>query len=454
LNAGGRIRGLRGRLLLVVLGVVLVGVLLLVAGFNVVLRARLDADVNDLLSGRASAQLATLSSAGGRLEVGEAPDDAAVDSQVWVFAGGRQLEHPRAAAASVDRAASRLADVTARRTVDVASPETRLLAVPVRRDGRRLGTVVVAVSLAPYERTERVALAASLVLAAITVLAVGLVARWLLGAALRPVARMTADAAAWSETDLDRRFGLGPPTDELTRLAATLDGLLDRLAAGLRRERRLSAELSHELRTPLAKISTQAQLIAGAESLPPELREDAAGIVRSSDEMRAVIEVLMTAARAEADGERGSADVSAAARAALDAARSAAGERGVEMALDGADRGTRAMAEPELVERMLAPLLENAARHARSRVTVAVGRRAQWTEIVVEDDGPGVPAGEELTIFEPGNRGRGGEDGHAGAGLGLALARRLARSAGGELVADPSAAGGRFVVRLPGVGSS
>src|SRR5207244_1729862 len=75
-------------------------------------------------------------------------------------------------------------------------------------------------------------------------------ARWLLAASLRPVVRMTRQAADWSEHDLDHRFALGTPHDELTELAATLDGLLDRLAASLRHQRRFSAELPHELRAP------------------------------------------------------------------------------------------------------------------------------------------------------------------------------------------------------------
>jgi signal transduction histidine kinase len=309
----------------------------------------------------------------------------------------------------------------------------------VERNGVRLGTVVVTASLAPYERTESVALVASIVLAAITIVAVAGVARWLLGAALRPVGQMTADAAAWSERDLDRRFHLGPPDDELTLLAATLDGLLDRLAAGIRREQRLSSELSHELRTPLAKISTQAQLLDGPEA---EL------IARAAEEMRDVIDSLMAAARAEADGLRGSVDLAEVARSAVDAIRPAAQERGVELEVHG-EPGARAAAEEKLVERMLAPLLQNASRFARARASVSVTRKGSLTEVSIEDDGPGVAPGEELDIFEPGHRGRATDGTHEGAGLGLALARRLARSAGGDVVADPAAPGGRFVVRLP-----
>src|SRR3954451_10172065 len=78
--------------------------------------------------------------------------------------------------------------------------------------------------------------------------------------ALRPVAQMTAEAADWSEHDLDHRFNIGEPNDELTQLAATFDSMLARLASSLRHEQLLSPELSHELRTPLAAIVAEAEL--------------------------------------------------------------------------------------------------------------------------------------------------------------------------------------------------
>src|SRR5436189_242704 len=83
---------------------------------------------------------------------------------------------------------------------------------------------------------------ASAEVAAAVLLVVALAAAWLIDRALRPVANMTRQAADWSEHDLDRRFALGPAHDELTRLASTLDGLLERLSASLRHEQRLSAE--------------------------------------------------------------------------------------------------------------------------------------------------------------------------------------------------------------------
>ena len=150
--------------------------------------------------------------------------------------------------------------------------DVRLYAVPVKDHGRRLGAVVVALSVEPYEQTRKVALVSSLVFGLVVLVLGGLAARWLLGASLRQVTRMTRQAAAWSERDLDHRFGLGEAHDEITELAASLDALLDRLAASLRREQRFSAELSHELRTPLARVIAETELALRREREPEEYR--------------------------------------------------------------------------------------------------------------------------------------------------------------------------------------
>jgi signal transduction histidine kinase len=440
------VRGLRTRLVLAVIAVMGVGLAILIVGFNVLLAHQLDGELDSVLRAGAEAQLTTLSVVDGRLEVAEAPDDAALDSQVWIFTGSRELERPQHVPAAVERAVRELAGGP-RRTLDLSTPATRLLAVPVQRAGRRLGTVVVGASRTPYERTRRDALVASIALAGVLLAAMALIARWLVGAALRPVRQMTADAARWSERDLDRRFGLGEPSDELTRLAATLDGMLDRLAAGMRREQRFSSELSHELRTPLAKLSAQAQLLAGSDELPDALRPEAASIVASATQMRRVLDALMAAARSDPGGARGCGDAVRVARAVVDAYQPLARERGIALALGAAPPAARAGAEPELVERMLTPLVENACRLARGSVSVAIALRDGTVQIAVADDGPGVAPDETAAIFEPGRRGT-QPGAHDGAGLGLALARRLARSAGGDVTAE-AGDGGRFVVRLP-----
>jgi signal transduction histidine kinase len=95
-------------------------------------------------------------------------------------------------------------------------------------------------------------------------------------------------------------------------------------------------------------------------------------------------------------------------------------------------------------------VLENACRYGSSKVRVSIERRDSAVRYLVADDGPGVDADERETIFDPGVRGRQGiAGGRDGAGLGLSLARRLARSATGDVEALTDAPGGRFLIRLP-----
>src|SRR5207247_583642 len=160
---------------------------------------------------------------------------------------------------------------------------------------------------------------ASVVFGVLVLLIVVFLVRWLVGASLRPVVRMTRQAADWSEHDLDHRFALGPPHDELTELAATLDGLLARVAASLRHERRFSAELSHELRTPLARVLAESELALRRDREPEEYRQALQLIQRNADQLSRTVDALVAAARYEAGGERGTADAHAVAEGAAGA---------------------------------------------------------------------------------------------------------------------------------------
>ena len=221
-------------------------------GFNVLLQSTLDKSSKDLLRSRAAEQIASLRAEGGELTVLEAPDDAARKRSLGVLAGAR-CSSSRAPAPGSTRS---LTGWPAARSASSMSRTPTPGSTPLRSssaDGAS-GQSWSAGSLAPYEETRRVALVASLVFGGLVLILVAVAARWLLASSLRPVRRMTRQAATWSERDLDQRFAVGEPYDELTELAATLDGLLDRLAASLRHEQRFSAELSHELRTPLARV--------------------------------------------------------------------------------------------------------------------------------------------------------------------------------------------------------
>jgi two-component system, OmpR family, sensor kinase len=438
--------------MLVVTAAVAFALITLVGGFNLILANVLNRDSRDLVRTRAVAQIDSLRIDRGRLIVVEAPDDRASDAFVWIFAGKRPLERPQVPIAT-DRAARDLATGSAGRGfgfLDVGKTDTRLYAAPIIRGGKRLGSVVAGVSLAPYEQTRKLALLASLVLGGVVLLLVVIAARWLLGASLRPVVRMTRQAAAWSEYDLDHRFALGTRDDELTELAATLNGLLDRLAASLRHERRFSAELSHELRNPLARVRAESELALRRHREPDEYRHALELIQGNADQLSRTIDALVSAARYEAGGARGTADAQAVAEGAVRACGGLAADRRLDFQINEPVRGLRVGVDGDLAERILQPVLENACRYGATAVSIAIVQENSSVVYTIDDDGPGVSPDEPERIFDPGVRGRAPRAANdQGAGLGLALARRLARSIDGDVTADAAAAGGRFFVRMP-----
>jgi signal transduction histidine kinase len=283
---------------------------------------------------------------------------------------------------------------------------------------------------------------------ALIVAATALLARWLVGYSLAPVARMTERAASWDEQDPSRRFYLEEPRDELGRLAAVFDQLLRRLALSLRRERELTAEVSHELRTPLAKILGEAELAAAPHREPEDRRSAITRIQRHATELQRVLEALLASARAGTSSAGESCSACQAARQAAAAAGPAITAAG--KTLDVRCHGSfRVAAGPELLERALAPLLENAARYAKRQIVLEVLPSADKAVFEVADDGEGIPAGDRARIFDAGFRGRDTADGHSGSGLGLALVRRLSSAAGGEVEAIESAEGTRLILRMP-----
>jgi signal transduction histidine kinase len=256
---------------------------------------------------------------------------------------------------------------------------------------------------------------------------------------------MTDRAGEWSEHDLHRRFDLGPPRDELTGLAATLDGLLGRIEAALRHEHRFSAEVAHELRTPLAGVRGEAELALLQGRSPADLRAALQQVVAGTDRMTAVIDALLAGARQEAARAPGSSDARDAVETVLEVVRPAAEAHHVALQVAHAPGPMSVGADENIVAQALHPLLENAVRHADATVGVRLRRSAGEVVIAVEDDGPGVAPEALDGIFEPGVS-------HAdGAGLGLPLARRLARTCDGEVLALPGGDGGRFELHLPAI---
>jgi signal transduction histidine kinase len=417
----------------------------LVAGFNIALRASLSHDANNVVTARAAAALSGVEIDRGVVR-GETPDQGAVDALVWLYSGPHAIERPPAPQ-PLQSAADSLT-VGPRRSVENAQYDVRLASEPIVQGGRRVGTAVAGLSVVPYERTASRALVASVIFGLVAFVLIVVATRFIVRGALRPVAQMTAEAADWSEHDLDHRFQAGEPHDELTRLAATFDSMLDRLAASLRHEQRFSAEVSHELKTPLAAIAAEADLALRRDRAPGEYRQALEAIASRSRQLEGILEMLLASAKGELAAV-GTADASTVANRCHDACAPIAVENGVDLSVVPPSAPLRIGVDSDAAERVLAPLVENACRYARTHAEIRLRSNGDHVEYLVTDDGPGVSPSERERIFEPGKRGSAAAAGEAtdGAGLGLALARRLARALDGEVRYAPLEAA--FIFEAP-----
>ncbi|MBZ5737180.1 sensor histidine kinase [Nocardioides mangrovi] len=429
-------KSFRGQI--VVSTVLLMTAVMLVVGVGVQILLAFTAqrDIDSVLDDRATAVVAAIDASsedGPRLEV----PDALLEPGVRVYDGDGTLVAGTIEHEARDRADD-LATTTTARNVDV-NDEVRLRAVPFTTATGQHGVVVVSQETTPYERAEMYALFATIGIGVLVIAISAGIANRVTSQALRPVTRMAERATDWSEHDLSHRFELGQADNELAQLGATLDGLLDRVAMAIRSEQRLTSELAHELRTPLTAIQGSADLalLRGVED--PATRDELEQIAASARVMSEVITTLVDVARDRASAGLASTsyvgDVVDAVRALVPAHLTFVDET------DGAEG--RIAAPPELVLRMLAPLVDNAAAHARTTVRLGAVDTATSVEVSVADDGAGIDPALRDTLFSVGASGGGGT------GLGLGIARRVARSVGGSVDVTSHDQGARFTVSLP-----
>lgn len=434
-----RSRTLRGRLALVATLVTAVWVIAMTVAVDLILVHQLDNQAAEVLRARAEAASAEVRVAtDGSLALVEPTGDDVLDAQIWFYAGSRVLEAP----ARGGRLTAAVESVVGMGTVFKDVNGSRLLARPIRgADGRQVGTIVAAVTLRPYSSGARVAVGGSIALGILLLGSVYPVTRIAVARALRPVADLSDQAARWSADDVSQRFGSRQRPDELEELARDLDGLLDRLAAVLRHERQLSAEISHELRTPLSRMTAEVELLQ-REAHSADTQAGLAAVLTSATQMEQILQTLLATARSESTAPPGRCALGLAVRQATDTVP--VPDRVTVEVIDPSPNATAGV-EATVLERIVVPLLHNAARHARTSILVTSQGLADSVEVIISDDGEGL-GGLGPWAFEPGVT---GASEHDGAGLGLSLARRLARSAGGDLVLEPDDGGAVFRVILP-----
>lgn len=259
------------------------------------------------------------------------------------------------------------------------------------------------------------------------------------GRALRPVYQITSAARAASEHNLSTRVGLQGPRDELRELADTFDDMLARLEAAFESQRRFIANASHELRTPLAVMrATVDVVLAKPEATPDDFRGMAIDVRTAVDHAEQLIGALLILAR----NERGltiheHVDLATSAEDALDTVDM--GGRRIHATLEPAP----VSGDPVLLERLIANLVDNAARYNvdDGDIWVSSGTSDGVSRVVVENTGPAVSPTDLERIFQPFQRlsGRTSSDGY---GLGLTIASSIAAIHGGTVMAHARADGG------------
>jgi two-component system, OmpR family, sensor kinase len=332
---------------------------------------------------------------------------------------------------------------------------SRLLATPIRVDGRR---VIVIVGSALDDRDDALnSLRRRLLIGfPIALLLASLAGYGIAAAALRPVEAMRRRAAFVSAEGSGQRLPVPPARDELHRLGETLNEMIARLENAFARERTFVADASHELRTPLAILRTELDLALRDGRSEEELREALRSASEETERLTRLAEDLLVIARSD----QGELPVKLSEvpvhelleRVAL-AHSSRAESRGRSIEVEAPEE-SRVRADPLRLEQALGNLVDNALRHGAGTVTLRAQPAAGGLELHVRDEGPGFSDDFAPHAFERFTRADSARTG-GGSGLGLAIVAAIARAHGGAAgLASPASGGADVWLLIPALTSA
>ncbi|WP_311734142.1 sensor histidine kinase [Streptosporangium becharense] len=262
---------------------------------------------------------------------------------------------------------------------------------------------------------------------------------------LEPVRAIRRELEEITATDLGRRVPVPPARDEIRQLAETINQTLDRLEAAAEQQRRFASDASHDLRSPLTAMRAQ---VEEALHYPEDVdwKSKAHEMLASLDRLQAIVSDLLVLARLDSGipAARERIDLGTLVGDELDRRR-----RRVEVVRD-LESGVMVTGDRLRLARLLTNLLDNAERHAISRVGVRVAGEDGTAVLEVLDDGAGIPPEYRELVFRRFTRLDAARNRDAGGtGLGLPIAREVAESHGGTLKVEDSTRGARFVLRIP-----
>ena len=324
------------------------------------------------------------------------------------------------------------------------------------------GGIVVAGQSTLFPTNQLAGFRVFLVIAAIvTLIAVAIVSWLVAGRAVRPLVRLAETTGAIGTTgDLSRRLAPSRSRDEVGRLTTSFNAMLERLqasqadlAAALAAQQRFVADASHELRTPLTTIRTNAEFLRERPDASAQDRAAAlADVVAEAQRMSGLVDGLLVLARADAGVAVQKRPLDLRAVAADEARRVRPRGRTLDETQDvqvTAHGAALVSGDPDALGRAVRILLDNAFRHGKPPVGIAITQEDRRVRLVVSDAGPGLPKGSEERIFERFYRADPARSGE-GTGLGLSIVRAIVAAHGGTVRAANANGGGAAVtIDLP-----
>ncbi|MFC0508831.1 sensor histidine kinase [Micromonospora costi] len=370
--------------------------------------------------------------------------------------------------------------------VGLAGP-VRVVTMPAGRPSDPL-TVLVAKSMADVRHSTHVVRAILLISFPLLVGVLAAVAWRVVGATLRPVEALRRGAEEITGRAGPGRLPVPASRDEVHRLAVTLNGMLDRLESARRRQRAFVADAAHELRSPVTNIRTELE-VARRLGDRTDWSAVTGNLLADTERLTRLVDDLLLLARLDESGAAAGETGPSVGGAGSGPGGAGSGQGGAGSGPGGAGAGGRAargravgpvelgelltavasrypsppvrvtppdeplwtVGQPDELRRILTNLLDNAVRHARTRVVLAVVPDGAYQLVTVIDDGPGIPVADRDRVFDRFTR---LDDARArdagGAGLGLAIVRELVRRAGGTVtLGDADGPGLRVSLRLP-----
>jgi heavy metal sensor kinase len=338
---------------------------------------------------------------------------------------------------------------------DLGEHPLRIVTVPVQMGDQVPYLIQVGASL---EGVEAALQRASVILLILTpsVFLVALVGGGsLVDRALRPVDELTRAAMEMEHRHLDRRVVPPRPDDEIGRLAGAFNEMLSRLNQSFRQVQQFSADASHELRTPLTTIRGEAEVALMGEKSPQEYRRTLQSIIEEAERMSAVVENLLTLARADADQvklRREPVALHETVMTVFEGMEGVARRKGVSLDLEEIEE-LSCGGDALWLQQVLTNLVANAIKFtpAGGRVWISLSEEKRWACLTVRDTGVGIPPEHLPHIFDRFYRvdaGRSRDSG--GTGLGLAIVRWVVEAHGGTVHAvSELGLGSTLTVRLP-----